>query len=133
MRETPPTFESQANPEKEKGRIREQIKQTIAESYGEAVVIKFPGLSAGSLEKLQQIDEENPGVATPIAELFERCQTEGIKIIFDGSAACFVPAGSGEAEISFDTIRLSHLDETGDDLGLQILVMRCRTLLELST
>lgn len=98
--------------------IREVLlkeKLAIAEDVvHEGLVFTFPGIAPETYARLKAVDDEYPGMATPIDTLLARFKTEGIKIMFgrnktDGNLHV-VPAHN--TEIGDDSFRLKDLDTT---------------------
>lgn len=70
----------------------------------------FPGIDSENYLKLKAVDEEFPGCVTPIDELMQRFQTEGIKVVSvkpESGNVFILPAGSDDVEN--DSVLPEHL------------------------
>ncbi len=80
----------------------------------ENIVFAYPGIAPETYTRLKVVDDEYPGMATPIDALLARFKTEGIKIMFGRNPADgnlhVVPAHN--TEIGDDSFRLKDLDTT---------------------
>jgi hypothetical protein len=92
--------------------------------------ISFPGIDAESYQKLKANDEEFPGFVTPIDELVQRFENEGIKVVFgrdpESGNVFILPFGSNDVEN--DSIFPKHLqiDESMDS-RLKELILASRS------
>lgn len=121
-----PSFEKALSPEDKKQK-REAIRNAV-ESLASNEKIAFPGLRAGVFVKEQANVADNNEDFSEVAVLLRRCKEEGIKIIFDGSTASFVPAETDEENINYDTIRLYNLSDDGVSEELRSLIELCRDI-----
>lgn len=92
--------------------------------------IPFPCVDAESYQKLKANDEEFPCLATPIDELIQRFENEGIKVVFgrdsESGSVFILPFGSNDAEN--DSIFPKHLQVSETiDIRLKELVLASRS------
>ncbi len=79
--------------------------------YESGAIFSWPGIDPAAHRRLKNDEEEFPGYATPIDELIERCENEGIKVLFNKSSRnkeiYIVPALS--TDVQNDSIFAKHL------------------------
>lgn len=69
------------NPARRKERIKQEKIALVKELFESQENFPFPGIDPESLLKLRAADEEDPGYTTPIDQILERFQNEGMKIV----------------------------------------------------
>lgn len=103
-----------AQNEKEKRRKRKNF--LTRELIDNQVKIDFPGIDHINYQKLKADDEEFPGFVTPIDDLIERMEVEGIRVVFgtntESGNMVFVPYKSDD--IKCDSVLPQHLIITDD-------------------
>ena len=112
----------------------EKVASTIALTIelGEThEAFPFPGINPDSYPGLKAHDEEFPGYATPIDELVQRLETEGMKVILGNDPRSgniyILPVGSNDIEK--DSICPRHLQISGImDEKLKELILIDRSL-----
>lgn len=89
----------------------------------------FPGIGEETLEQLRAVDEEDPGYTTPVDEIIEKMEKEGIKIVLGEdpeSGNVFVLAQSSK-DVGLESLLPRHLDtipEMDESLRLLILIQK---------
>ncbi len=80
-----------------------RILELGRELYESEQVCKWPGLKPSAYQSLKKDEEEFPGFVTPIDELIERFEAEGMTFIIDPSGknqeVFVVPAGSDNVQM----------------------------------
>jgi len=92
-------------------------------------VLNFPGIDQGSYLKMKSEEKILPGYATPIDELIERFEKEGIKVVLgnhpDSGNVFVLPTGSNDIEN--DSILIQHLQvDMITNENLRKLVLICK-------
>ena len=110
------TPEAPKSPEEEKKERVASILALVAEIQEQHETLSFPGLEAGIYESMKSDDEEFPGYTTPIDEILQRFEQEGMKVVLGknpGSGNVFaLPAGSDD--ITMDSILVYKLKVSAD-------------------
>ena len=85
--------------ETERARMITEIVLSARELVGE--IFPFPGIDSATHDELRAFDD--PDYATPIDDLIEKCQREGIKVVLperdpESGNVFILPAGSDDIE-----------------------------------
>lgn len=112
----------QFNPEAEskEGKKREYV--AVAKELSERQEgYSFPGLDEGAYANLKATEEEGQGYITPIDDVIERFQAEGMKVVFgndsDSGTVFVLPKNSDD--VQGDSIHPRHLRIT-EDMGPEL-------------
>ncbi len=111
------------DPEKKRAERLVKILELIKEINESGESLPFSGIHPEAYTKMKETDNEYPRYTTPIDEIIERCQKEGIKVVtgkHPESGNIFVlPAGSNNIEmdsiaphqLAIDTVKNKYLEE----------------------
>ncbi|OHA85608.1 MAG: hypothetical protein A2408_00960 [Candidatus Yonathbacteria bacterium RIFOXYC1_FULL_52_10] len=123
MMEGPP---NQNNKTEEKSQKRREMIALATELSKSRERFAFPGIEAGSYQKLKAVEANFPGYATPIDKLVERFKNEGIKVVLgddpESGNIHILPAHSDD--INNDSVFPRHLQiSEGMDGKLKQLIL----------
>lgn len=94
--------ESFPSPIEEKERTRLEYVALAIELSESNETFSFPGIDPGEHSKVKSVEEEYPGIGTPIDEIIERMKNEGMKVVMSdhpkSGTVYILPALSNDKE-----------------------------------
>lgn len=98
-----PNKEAGKSPEKERQERVAKILDLVKKINESGERLPFPGIHPEAYTKIKIADNEFPGYTTPIDEIIERCEKEGIKVVTgeypESGNVHILPAGSSDIEM----------------------------------
>lgn len=98
-----PSQEAGKSPEKERQERVAKILDLVKKINESGERLPFPGIHPEAYTKMKITDNEFPGYTTPIDEIIERCEKEGIKVVTgkhpESGNVFILPAGSNDIEM----------------------------------
>jgi len=97
-----PNQESDIDLEKEERERVEKILKLVEKINESGEILPFPGIHPETHSKMKKDEDEYPGYTTPIDEIIERCEREGIKVVLgkhpESGNVFILPADSNDIE-----------------------------------
>ncbi|MFA6476098.1 MAG: hypothetical protein WCV68_01635 [Candidatus Paceibacterota bacterium] len=119
--------------ETEKKQRIEEIIALARELHERGEVFSFSGVDPESYFSMREAEEEFPGYTTPINELTQRFQTEGVKVVLgahpESGNVFILPAESNDIEMDSIAPKQLQISE-GMDGALRELITKSRSFAE---